>query len=325
MIKKICMAVVLAASLTSCHAQNREAMKQEATDILGKLYENVQYCESAVNYHVGIKVGLCAFELLVNDMPVYRYDGSDGSGTIQMSAPINTNILKSGIQTWELRLYPPVANGRRMETLPENVKAELKVEALLFDSDGSMRYLSQPITLLTTPIIDKDGKSVFADAGKPEAIYRGTFEANVPYELTGWSRSKNLTECDSTQLKAQLITVYKEFRTLIQNGDLGEIARRILPRERETAQCLYYDKAKNEHYMNIFLEGFGQEGQKPYPLEKYKITYWGNGRMATLERTDMWFEPALATQYFVEGKEYTHTFYFYFHLPEGSEELEVIR
>ena len=81
------MAVVLAASLSSCHAQNREAMMQEATDILGKLYENVQYCDSAVNYHVGIKIGLCAFELLVNDIPVDRYDGSDGSGTIQMSAP----------------------------------------------------------------------------------------------------------------------------------------------------------------------------------------------------------------------------------------------
>lgn len=318
--------MVLLVNTQACRNQAREENNRKAAELLGNLYTEVKHREKSVNYHMSIQFGGCAFEVWVNDMPVYRDKGSYGSGAVGLSAPINTHILKSGVQTWEVRLYPSIIQGKPMDALSEGLKAELSVEALRFNDDGSMSVISKPVTLLETPKVEKDGKLVFADAGKLVTIYRGTFEADVPYTLIGWSESEDLTRQDTTALKVELVEQYERFRTLLENGQTDEMARLILRREQETAQCYYYNKEENDNYLNVFLKGFGHEGQKPYPLEKYKMVFYGNGRMVTLERTDMVYEPALATQYFdADGSEFTNTFYLYFHKPKGSDKLEVIR
>ncbi|MDR2918430.1 MAG: hypothetical protein LBV72_03565 [Tannerella sp.] len=324
---RILLIMALLINIQVCYSQSREENNQKAAELLGNLYKEVKYHKQSVSYFVNIHAGLCAFELWVNDMPVERYNGSNGAGTIHLSAPINTHILKSGVQNWELKLYPPVINGVRLETLPESIKVELSVEALQFDDNGSMRHLSQPVSLFSTSDTKKNARLISATAGRGETIYRGTFEAKIPYKLTGWSESEDLTQQDSTALITELIEQYETFCTLLEDGKTDEIARLILRREQETAQSLFYNKAKNDDYLQrVFMESFALAGQKPYPLEKYKMVFYGNGRMVTLERTDMPYEPALATKNFnADGKEFTKIYYLYFHKPKGSDKLEIIR
>jgi len=327
---KSCICLLLGVVLLvnqSC-SQNKKVMDDQAKEILGNLYKDVKYKDKAVNYHAEIQIGGCGFEVFVNDMPVYKYAGDDGSGSIGTSAPINMNILKSGEQTWEVRVFPPEQHGKRLTALPEGVKVELSVEALKFRSDG-VDQLAEPVKLIVTPKKEKDGKQVYADAGKPFMVYKGTFKATVPYELTGWSKSADLSKEDSSALKNELVTAYQSQRRWLEEGDLNKLANAHLNREKDRAQATYYDKALNDDYLATFMKNMGTPNMKMYPLENYKMVFSGNGKMITLERTDRLYVPALLGKRTVSanGKDKTTymTYYLNFHRPKPGAALEVIR
>ncbi|MGY0040481.1 hypothetical protein [Pedobacter sp. NJ-S-72] len=261
-------------------------------------------------------------------MPVYRYAGNDGSGSIGLSAPINTNILKSGLQTWEVRVFPPELNGKRLTSLPEGVKLELSIEILKFRADG-VDQGAVPVKLIETPKKEKDGKQIYADAGKPFMVYRGTFNAEVPYELEGWAKSVDLAKEDSTALKKELIAEYEKYRGWLQHHDGDKLANGVLKREKETAQSLFYDKAMNDDFLKTFLSTYITEKLTMYPLEHYKMVFSGNGKMVSLERVDHIYDPALAGWYLVkkddEETNMLNTYYLNFHRPKAGSGLEVIR
>ncbi|QNK62205.1 hypothetical protein H7F33_16920 [Pedobacter sp. PAMC26386] len=303
-------------------------MNEQVEAILGNLYKQVKNRDQTVNYHAEIQIGGCAFEVLINDMPVYKYAGNDGSGSIGLSAPINNNILKSGPQTWEVRVFPPEVKGKRLTALPEGVKIELSVEALKFRTDG-VDNVSEPVKLIETPKKDKDGKQIYADAGKPLMVYKGTFLAKVPYELKGWSESVDLSKEDEKKLKTELVLEYEKYRNWIGHNESVKIAQSLLSSEKETAQSLFYDKALNDEYIKTFNESWGRAGITMYPLENYKMVYSGNGKMVTLERIDHLYDPALAGWYILKKDSAEDrrlkTFYLNFHRPKTGAPLEVIR
>ena len=51
-----------------------------------------------------IFIGGCNFEILINGFPIERYYGL-GNGALSASVPINTEILKSGLQSWKLEFF----------------------------------------------------------------------------------------------------------------------------------------------------------------------------------------------------------------------------
>lgn len=314
-------------SSQSC-AQNKKAMDEKAASIIGNLYKDVKYKDQAVNYHAEIQIGACAFEVYVNDMYVHKYAGDDGSGSVGLSAPINMNILKSGVQTWEVRVFPPEVNGKRQMVLPEGVKVELSVEALKFRTDG-VDHTAEPIVLLQTPKMEKEGRSVYADAGKPFMIYKGTFNAQVPYEVKGWSESVDLSKEDADVLKKELVAEYEKYRGWLNKRDLDKIAKGLEKKDKDRAQVTFYDKELNEDHMETFFDRYGADRLRMLPLENYKMVFSGNGKMVTLERADHIYYPALVgestQQEKGEDKIYTMTYYMNFHRPLPGGPLEVIR
>lgn len=311
----------------SC-SQNKKAMDQKATSIIGNLYKDVKFKDQAVNYHAEIQIGGCAFEFYVNDMAVQKYAGDDGSGSVGLSAPINMNILKSGVQTWELRVFPPEVHGKRIAALPEGVKLELSVEALKFRQDG-VDHTAAPIVLLQTPTVQKDNKLIYADAGKPFMVYKGTFRADVPYEIKGWSESVDLSKEDTTALQKELVATYEKYRDWLSKRALDEIAGSLAQKDKDRAQVTFYDKALNEDHLNTFLDRYGAPNLSMLPLEHYKMVFSGNGKMVTLERADHPYYPALIGESHQkkDGKDkiYTMTYYMNFHRPHAGAPLEVIR
>jgi hypothetical protein len=108
MIRLSMMGFVLLLCAASC-AQNKKNMNSRAEELLGNLYKNVQYRDSAVNYHIDLQIGGCIFEMLVNDFFVYRYGGRLGitKNNIKTSNMIN-NIAVTVLNKSEKNLVDGV-------------------------------------------------------------------------------------------------------------------------------------------------------------------------------------------------------------------------
>lgn len=315
---------ILTINVALCYSQNREEIESKTRAILGNLYQDVKYQDESINYQMQITIGACAFELLVNDMVVYRDPGYDASASVSLNTGINEFILQSGTQTWELRVYPPKMNDVRLTALPEGVAIMVRLEAIRYVEKG-IEKLMEPVYLIRTPQVEKQGDLVYADAGKPMMVYKGVFEAKVPYQLTGWSKSKDLRKMDQNKLQEMVLNEYRTIGTFLQEGNLEQLALRKKNSYIERAQSLFYTPVENEVIVNDFIEVYGAPNMKTLPIENYKMTFWGNGRVATLERTDYWYNPALITDVKIDGKDSNYSYYIFLHIPEGSEKLEIIR
>jgi len=315
----------------ACHSQNKEEMEAEVNSLLSNLYKEVQYQDESINYQMQITIGGCGFEVLVNDLDVYR-DPDPGNGelegSISMNIGINNNILKSGLQTWEVRVYPISNIAFSLDTLSENISLTIRINAVRYHDKG-VTQLVEPIYLLETPLVEKKSKLVYADAGKPMMVYKGTFEAKVPYELVGWSKSRDLRRMDQDKLFAMLLNEYRVFSSYIKEGELDHIAKTVKRSYEDRAQYLFFTKEDNENQMDIFNKAYSRPKLKVYPLENYKMTFWGDGRMVTLERIDYKFNSALIAEYPVMRREKEDieniSYNLFFHIPEGSDQLEIIR
>ncbi|MGJ8658939.1 MAG: hypothetical protein ACSHWV_03735 [Cellulophaga fucicola] len=78
-------------------------MKTEVQEIFSNLGENVIASDEA--YNANIWIGACSYEVLINDIRVDSFF-ERLNGTTSGSIPINPYILKTGWQTWTIRVYP---------------------------------------------------------------------------------------------------------------------------------------------------------------------------------------------------------------------------
>lgn len=314
--------IFLCISLVSC-SQNKKNM-DSVTNLLGNLDAQVKFREQAVNYHAGIHVGGCSFEFFVNDMPVVQYFG-DGNGTMNTSAPINPYILHSGKQTYRLVVYPALFKGEQTTTLSTGVEMDIAIEGLRHRADGVDNIVPRFQLLSTPKKKDADGNEVYADAGKNIMVYQGTFEAKVPYELTGWSQSADLTKEDTSRLKTEVVAAYNALAGLIKAKDLNGIARLVYEKEKELAQSLFYNHENAEENVKEFMDTYGRDGLEMQPLENYKLVFYGP-RVVALERVDLKGKsPLLAFYKGNDGRKKYKMYYCYLHKPKGSNKLEIIR
>ncbi|WP_232748787.1 hypothetical protein [Capnocytophaga leadbetteri] len=101
--KKIYLLTIIILTFLNC----KERIKMEK---IANLYKEVKYHEQAISYQAEYFIGGCNFEILINGFPIERYYGL-GNGALSASVPINTEILKSGLQSWKIRIFPIHING----------------------------------------------------------------------------------------------------------------------------------------------------------------------------------------------------------------------
>lgn len=320
-------------TLSSC-GQTPEEMDSKVKEIFKDLYKDVKYRDERINYHAQIFIDACNYEVLINDFPITKYFGP-ANGASSGNHYINQTILKSGVQTWKIRVYPihdaewidgkPYDISRAL--IEEGARVELSIEALRFRDEGGVDILDNEVFAFSAPLVksEKNGSNVFADAGKPYVEYSGTFIVKVPYDLKGWSESVDLSKEKIENLTEEVEGVYNKYRNWMQNRQLDKIAESKLNAEKERAQALYYSKKLNEQYIESFIEGVGQIGIQMLPIEKSKIKFYGNGRVIALERTDVLELPSLVGEYEENGRMRMRYLYIYFHRPYPGAPLEVIR
>ncbi|SDM39729.1 hypothetical protein SAMN05421820_103726 [Pedobacter steynii] len=314
--KKTILYLLIGCSLASC-AQEKKKMND---NLIPDLYKEVKFKDQKISYRAGIQVGASNFVLLINDVPVAQ-NFEEAGGTFNTSAPINDMILKSGKQHFKLILYPGFKNNVPLTALSENVLAKITIEGLKYEGEG-VKTIVEPFTILE---IGENGKA-FTEKGKPTAIYEGTFDAKVPYDLTAWSKSKDLRKEDSATLEKEVLAFYQQYINIVKNKDAGALAKLVYKKEKNYAQALFLDQEGTQNQWDSYLELIKDPTLVMEPVEKYKMNFYANGRLVTLERIDYpnIGEPALRSESKEDGRAVVGFYFCQLHKPEGSNTLELI-
>jgi len=320
--RKTALALFLISALSSC-AQNKQNMNNSLKD----LYKTVQFRDKAIEYRANIQVGACNFELLINDIPVEQYFGNT-DGTFNTSTPINDAILKSGPQRWKLILYPGYRNNSPVTTLSPNVFLEIEIEGLKHKPQ-SVETIAGPVSLINTPQRkDEKGNDIYLEAGKPTAVYEGTFNADVPYTLPGWSESTDLRKENQDQLLKEVLAFYQKYSGYYAHRDVAAILNTVHEKEKERAQYFFQDAAGLQETFEEYTAFLSFPSPKVLPIEHYRLRFYGDGKIVALERNDFpnIGEPVTRIEYQDKNdKPVTEFMFGYLHRKKSGMPLEMIR
>lgn len=219
-----------------------------------------------------------------------------------MEVPINNAILKSGVQSISIKVLP--LKGKKLISKQDEftLKVNLKEDAYVYDN--------KRIEVLSMP------KMLIGDKGVPYWEYIGEFNADVPYVNQGWSNGQDLTKFNKQELEKKVYSKYKEIQKIIEKKDNYSFQQMVELKLKEEAISLYEKLDENP-------EGFQNNPEKGLSLEGCKMKFYGKGKLVTLE--DEYGESCLKTEVIENSEKIIYTYPVYLHIPQGSNELEIIR
>ncbi len=326
--KKILILSILSISLMAC-GQKKQIKKDMKTRPIVQLYAHAKKLnyKSEPIYVMKAQQSGCFYEIYVNDILVSKlYENVTRIGNI---VDLNDVILKSGTQKVTVKLYPPTgANGKLFKNLYKNTSFELEIRRYNKKKKGNEVSIKKYFAPTTTG--KKDDPFKFADTPYFEDTF--TFEAEVPYTLKGWSESQDLTQMDKEVLEQEVLAFYAEYDKVIQNQDEEKWVAMVSNAEQEYFKSVAYNNIDNtdikgriEEYSN-FMDS---ELIKSYPLDKYKLVLWGDGKVVTLRSLEFPGESAYTFGRMIDSNgervETRSSRYLYLHKPRGSSKFEIIR
>ncbi|MFI8606074.1 hypothetical protein ACIGCP_16525 [Cellulophaga baltica] len=331
--RKSISALLLILSITSCAQQNKkEAVKETAPSSidLKAILEDDPYIGQLKKYdyepeHVLQITTLYAYEIRVNDIPVATNYSTMG-GTIWY--PINKAILQSGKQTLSISIYPRYTDNKTQKDYfedPDNYDFWLDITQTAW-IDGSRE---EPKIVLEYEMPRKDDHGKEIDFSKLTSRHDElSFEAKVPYTLTGWSESKVFDKKDSVAVEQRVVAFYQKYRQLMVDKKPLELQILELKQAYETSQYSYLDKDKLFKDRVEYVRDFPEELFIMAKLENYELKFYGNNRVLGLIFTqdpDKGYS-AMAKKFLDENDNRMISFYsLLLHQPKGSDSLEIIR
>ncbi|WP_163408085.1 hypothetical protein [Flavobacterium ajazii] len=293
------------------------------------MLKTIKHYDYEPMYYLKYSQNICYSEILVNDIPLNKNYKELGSGR---TISINNYIFKSGIQKITFRLYPAV-KGKDFDYHTLNEETDMKI--VITESDNAKRNnKGKEMASYLTPTItktDQYGNPVtqFIATGKTYYEASFTFEAKVPYEFPSLDNGQDLREWNKEKLEQKVVDFYKNQLTLLKAKKKEEYFSYLDLKEKETRQSLFFNKRELQGILDLYLDPFTIPNHQMQPLENYKLKFYGDGRIVCLELTSqeskMRGKSALWAK-FGEGDEMMLDFFkFYLYIPEGEEELVMIR
>ncbi|WP_237276921.1 hypothetical protein [Tenacibaculum ovolyticum] len=211
-------------------------------------------------------------DFYINDIKIRSL--SSGNGYEEL----NPYILNSGVNLISIKMYSP------------NQEYLIKPEYINIDKES----LSPGIrTRIYTSNENNENIQMINDFNFPVLelelpIYEAswTFEAEVPYKLEGWRNAQDLTKIDKEKLEKKVVAKFKEYREMLNSGDVDSFLQERDQSDSEAYFSKYFSKKTEDLWRQnipIFLKK--QKGIM-LPLENYKMKFYGDGRLVTLERID---------------------------------------
>lgn len=302
--KKYYLLIIVLLTLTSCKGQ------ESKTELLDKLKFNVD----KTNY--GIQPTFYyPTEILINDYPVFR--GLDFFGNTIPNF-IDIAINKSGEQ--ELKILIDLKNYQKQE------KPILKI--LLVKSAKGISIISnesdfpEENILVNYELYDEDIKQENIKDGYFLKTIK--FNAKIPVELSSIHKSVQLK--NSKELLDKLYNALSKLTKDLNNENSNNVLEIIQNAEFEVAQL----RGMKKEWMLNEREALLSNTFTLLPKENCEVKIYGNGTMATLvkKNSEIIKQSAITSKFTEENypKGKVVQFYnFFYNVPKGKEELELIR
>lgn len=319
--KKIVIYTLVFLSLFNCN--KKKNMKElNSQNFVEKMLENVKRYNYEPEYLLRIGNNT-AYEVYVNDIPLQKHYSET-----QIATPLDINflILKSGEQEVKFRLYAyenedfDEESGIHIRVL---VRDNIDVERLGIGNAKETLIIEREFRV--NQLINKGG------------YYEGefTFTAEVPYENKGWSDGQDLTQFDKKELETAVVNFYKKMWNIYNDKkNPDQLFPYIEQKDKELVQSLFQDEYEIKENLKAHLRPFVNPTYQLQPLENYKMTLYGDGKIVALEQTSMDIRLrgrlALWAKFSFEGEKSIKTSFphLYLYLPKGKnlqDGLQIIR
>jgi hypothetical protein len=300
-------------TLNSC-AQNtkkQDSMSTEYQDKIKNNYKNVKIYDYNPIYQIRFDKYNCPMEMYINEILVVSLLDNDRSAGEQI-IQIPEYILKSGVQTIRVKIYPLLDKQKNFEKFVSR-DLWLKLRVTYQDYEKDKTADAKEVFKAELPKIEEDS---------PYLEFKREFKASVPYELEGWSRGEDLSKEDPKKLEQEVKSRMKEIADLYQNKDIEGLAREQYKRMQEVDQSYYFHTKKNSEDLLVELQESLNESKKTELLEG-KMKLMASGKLATIlvDKGVFFNEGIIRTDI---GDSYA--FYpQYFYRPSPGAKLEIIR
>lgn len=241
------------------------------------IYKQVNKLDQHPLYEVEFSQDACGYEILINGVPLHRYlfFGS----TDKQRLPINDYILTSGKQEIVIRLFPPQLSDQSWSpTLVDASKFKIKV--FHHTPDCPTDNFKHVFEFDTS---NKPGTEKFLASGQKVYEYKGSFDAEVPYQLTGWSNSKDLSTEDQDKLLKEAVLAYNNFRNILIKKDVNTYAALMYDKEVELAKAFYWDTPEDSKERWNEISATVGEKREILPLKDFKMVLYAGGKVLALQ------------------------------------------
>ncbi len=289
-------------------------------------FENIKTEEAPLYKLLPISSG-CSFEILVNDIPLYKFFEKTSGGVGGTAIPMNWNISKTGKQKITIRMYPGfnVDENKFNLTLGKNAGVKFIIEK---EENGEEENIFE----YKTAFVDFDGKGNggFLYPDKPfheEIVY---IDLKVPYQIDILENSQTLITKDKEKLKLlekEVLLKYNEIRNIYMSGTKDQLANISYKKEKRIAQQMFLtteeikDRWDNDYQFRTDknLEFFDLK-----PIEDYTMSFYGDGKLVCLEKINN-KKSSLWGGFKRKDKDVVTTTYIilYLYKPNGKSEFEV--
>ena len=234
-------------------------------------------------YYVYMDHEQCFFEILVNDIPAFRYFQDGG---IMSPVLLNNFIAKSGKQKITYRLYPQTTreNGDGFKTLTPYTRFNISLYSR--DNVDSLTSFDKQIKILEHTNLKKEDGKTFIGAGLPYYEYTVEFNASVPYEQSpSLENALDLRTMNKELLEKRTLEAYTYFSKLISDKNKDQYFSLVFNSDMRQLQSEYYtpEHLKVNGMDDLFY--FDTPSFKLEPLENYAIKIYGEGKLVCLEHT----------------------------------------
>lgn len=227
----------------------------------------------------------CQFEIFVDDVLLFKAMGeiTKGGGGISGSYDINQLLLTSGRHEVKVRMYPKQPlfgeEGYVNLTFSHFKDRDLRTERYNLEMNGKNGIHLDQLDKQWQDEQGEFGTDNYVDAhykpkqplplkGLPYYEWRSTFEATVPFELTGWRNSVNIKKEaeDEKDIRSELLLEYKRIHEIVKKRDVAAYLQLVKEREELTTKTLYYRDSEKKQRENEFVKLLQDENYEVEPL-----------------------------------------------------------
>ncbi len=281
--------------------------------------------EKQITYAIHINAKT-PYEIYIDDIPLPRFGRYYESG-MNATLELNPYLLGNGTHKLKVR-YLPLETAKDSLLHPGDVYHNKDAKWNIFfvnyikDSndplgyEGEIDYVNSALEVVPPP--------------KAVPFWEQEFDLEIkdlPYTLTGWSKSQDLSKIDKEILKKEVFQYYNQLRDVMNKGDMEKYINMNANNDKEIAIATYDDKldwyTSSERKNEIINDC--KDNMLPIDPIDYNLKIYGYGKIVTIERIKKFRNSVLLAKKLVNNKTRYFAYSFKLHKPIGSDTFEIIR